>query len=72
MRAIKFEPNYVYRYGPDNRSSVAIGPFVSFVLGDVQVVLTVSDARDLLEALPYVLAQSDYAEFLAGESRAVA
>lgn len=45
---------------------------VEFALGHALVVLTVSDARDLLEALPHVLAQADYAEFAADESRAVA
>ncbi|MGW4848241.1 hypothetical protein [Nocardia brasiliensis] len=45
---------------------------VTFVLGDALVVLTISDARDLLEALPHVLTQSDYAEYLTDESRAVA
>ncbi len=58
--------------GGELRAIKYVSSRVTFVLGDALVVLTVPDARDLLEALPRVLAQSDYAEFLTDESRAVA
>ncbi|WP_338773324.1 hypothetical protein V7968_17670 [Nocardia vulneris] len=47
-------------------------PQVVFQLGSVRIVLDIADAHDLAEALPNVLAQHDYAEFLSEDSRAVA
>ncbi len=46
--------------------------YVSFRIGEARVVLTVPDARDLLEALPNVLAQHDYAEYVTDQQKAVA
>ncbi|MFI6216621.1 hypothetical protein ACIBCD_31885 [Nocardia brasiliensis] len=45
---------------------------VVFYLGSARVALDIADAHDLAEALPNVLAQHDYAEFLSEDSRAVA
>ncbi|WP_029901391.1 hypothetical protein [Nocardia brasiliensis] len=55
---------------------IAVGKFalpqVVFYLGSARVALDIADAHDLAEALPNLLAQHDYAEFLSEDSRAVA
>ncbi|MEV0461428.1 hypothetical protein AB0I30_07300 [Nocardia tengchongensis] len=60
--AIKYEAARVHRYGAEKQYSMDIPAYVSFRLGEARVALTVSDARDLLEALPGVLAQHPDAE----------
>ncbi|MFB8007527.1 hypothetical protein [Nocardia sp. NPDC056000] len=72
LRAIKYEAAYVLNYGPENRSALEIPAYVSFRVGDARVALTVTDAQDLLEALPSVLAQHDYSEFVTVDPKAVA
>ncbi|MCU1641198.1 MAG: hypothetical protein JWN03_1473 [Nocardia sp.] len=72
LRAIKYEAAHVFHYGANDKYSADIPACVSFRLGDARVALTVSDARDLLEALPSVLAQDDYAEYVTFDSKAVA
>ncbi|MEV6101039.1 hypothetical protein [Nocardia sp. NPDC051981] len=57
LRAIKYEAACVRHSSPNDKYPIEIPAHVSFRLGDVWVVLTVEDARDLLEALPGVLAQ---------------
>ncbi|MFE5463812.1 hypothetical protein [Nocardia sp. NPDC056564] len=51
----------------------SLPPQVVFQLGSVRIVLDIADAHDLAEALPNVLAQHEYAEYLSeDEPRAVA
>ncbi len=66
LHGLKYEPNRKGRLGS------ALPPQVSFFLGATRVVLDIADAHDLSEALPNVLAQHDYAEYLSDESRSVA
>lgn len=72
LRAIKYQAARVLHYGPNDKFSSTIPAVVSFQLGGACVALTIADAQDLLEALPRVLAQHDYADFLTVEPKAVA
>lgn len=66
LHGLKYEPTRTSRLGG------GLPPQVVFHLGAVRVVLDITDAHDLAEALPTVLAQHDYAEFLSDDSRVVA
>ncbi|MBL1079477.1 hypothetical protein JK358_34235 [Nocardia sp. 2] len=65
---------HAVKYVPCSSGELAPGTasYVEFRVGSVRVVLSPASAADLLEALPLVLAQHDYAEFLAESSKAVA
>jgi hypothetical protein len=66
LRAIKYQPGYVRRYGPEDRYEMTVPARIGFYLGEAWVALEIEDARDLLEALPGLLAQHEYAEFVTG------
>ncbi|GAB0103473.1 hypothetical protein JMUB6875_24460 [Nocardia sp. JMUB6875] len=67
LRAIKYEAAHVHRYGPKGDEYVLnVQARVSFQLGEAWIALTVEDARDLLEALPGVLAQHPDSESVQG------
>ncbi len=72
LHGVKYQAARVERYGKQNQYRLDIPAYVSFYLGRALVELTVSDARDLLEALPNVLAQHDYAEYVTDQPKAVA
>ncbi|MFE2999358.1 hypothetical protein ACFXG4_30665 [Nocardia sp. NPDC059246] len=72
VREIEYGPARVSTYGENNQYATNIAANVSFKLGKAYVVLSIADAQALLEALPAVLAQHDYAEFLADGLEAVA
>lgn len=72
LQGIKYEPAHVLTYGENKQYSANFSARVAFKLGDARVTLTIADAQALLEALPAVLAQHDYAEFVADAATAVA
>ncbi|MFE3254270.1 hypothetical protein ACFXPS_05625 [Nocardia sp. NPDC059091] len=72
LHGIKYEPASVYTYGESAQYLSDIPARVTFKVGDVRIGLTIADAQALLEALPAVLAQHDYAEFVADGLQAVA
>ncbi|RDI64047.1 hypothetical protein DFR76_109388 [Nocardia pseudobrasiliensis] len=69
LHGMKYQPVRKIRLDRAAGTAVLTAPYVEFQVGDARVMLLVEDARDLLEALPNVLAQHDYAEYLSDTPR---
>lgn len=72
LAAIKYEAARVHHYGSEKQYSMDVPAYVSFRLGDARIVLTIEDARDLLEALPGGLAQHTDVDKVTDGSKAAA
>ncbi|MFI5783422.1 hypothetical protein [Nocardia sp. NPDC051570] len=65
FRSAEYWPEKVEHYGPENRYESRVPAYIYVRLGAVTAMLTIEDARALADALPNVLAEHEYAEYVA-------
>ncbi|KZM73284.1 hypothetical protein AWN90_31975 [Nocardia terpenica] len=65
FESAEYWPEKVNRYGPDDRYESRVPAYIYVRLGAVTVMLTIEDARALADALPNVLAEHEYADYVA-------